>query len=104
MGAAYPTERMIPGAAYVDYGTRFDPIDVEGVDRGGAINLITPKSITSKHTTGMAFSGFLVDVQKVTNEEMEDWKKRFPKAFARKINYSTGACPEGWLLDDKEAK
>jgi trimethylamine-N-oxide reductase (cytochrome c) len=88
----------MPGVAYVDHGARFDPIDPEGLDRGGAINLITPKTIISQHATGMVVSGFLVEVQKVDDQEMENWKKQYPDAFARKIDYATGVCLDGWLI------
>jgi len=97
--AAYVTERVIPNTIYVDHGARFDPIDAERLDRGGAINLITPRNITSKHVTGMVISGFLVGIEKVTDEEMEGWKKNYPDAFARKLDYATGVCLGGWLLD-----
>jgi trimethylamine-N-oxide reductase (cytochrome c) len=43
LGAAYVTERIIPGVVYMDHGSRFDPIDPEKLDRGGAINLISPR-------------------------------------------------------------
>jgi trimethylamine-N-oxide reductase (cytochrome c) len=84
--AAYVTQRLRPGVAYVDHGSRFDPIDAEKLDRGGAINLITPTAIISQHATGMAVSGFLVDVQKVSDEEMERWRQQYPEAFARKVD------------------
>ncbi len=95
--AAYVTERLIPGVVYVDHGSRFDPVDAETLDRGGAINLITPTAITSKTVTGMVVSGFLVEVEKVTDAEMNGWKKQFPDAFARKIDEATGVCLGGWL-------
>jgi len=98
LGAAYVTERIMPRVAYMDHGARFDPIDPNGIDRGGAINLITPTAITSKNATGMVVSGFLVEVQKVTDEEMAEWKKKYPEAFARKIDKATGVCLESWLI------
>ncbi len=100
LGGAYVTERVIPGVAYMDHGSRFDPIDTKAIDRGGAINLITPHSNTSKHVTGMAVSGFLVEVQKVTDEEMDGWKKQYPEAFARKIDKACGVCLDGWLINN----
>jgi anaerobic selenocysteine-containing dehydrogenase len=96
--AAYLTERLIPGVVYVDHGSRFDPIDAETLDRGGAINLITPTAITSKTVTGMVVSGFLVDTAKVTDEEMDKWKAQYPDSFARKIDEATGVCLDGWLV------
>ena len=104
LGAAYVTERLIPSVAYMDHGARFDPIDVHGIDRGGAINLITPATITSKNATGMVVSGFLVEVQKVTDEEMAEWKRKYPEAFARKVDYAAGVCLDGWLIDSSSNK
>jgi trimethylamine-N-oxide reductase (cytochrome c) len=92
---AYVTERLSPNTCYVDHGSRVDAIITGELDRGGAINLITPTNLTSRNSTGMATSGFLVEVAKVTDEEMEGWKKDYPDAFARKIDYATGVCLEG---------
>ena len=96
--AAYITERLISGTVYVDHGARFDPIDVDNLDRGGAINLITPTAVISKTATGMVVSGFLVDIAKVEEEEMAAWKKRYPEAFSRKIDEACGVCLDGWLI------
>ena len=98
LAGAYVTERLMPGVAYIDHGARLDPIDVGKIDRGGAINTITPHSNISKKATGMAVSGFLVDVQKVSDTEMDAWKKEFRDAFARKRDQATGVCLEGWLV------
>jgi len=95
---AYVTERLIPDAIYVDHGSRFDPIDAETLDRGGAINLISPHYNISKHATGMVVSGFLVNAEKVSDEEMAGWKTKYPESFDRKIDYATGVCLDGWLL------
>ena len=97
---AYVTERLIPNTCYVDHGSRLDPIVPGELDRGGCINSITPTSMTSKKATGMAVSGFLVEVAKVTDEEMERWKRDYPEAFARKIDEAAGVCLEGWLISD----
>ena len=96
--AAYVTHRLMPGVVSVDHGSRYDPIDVEKVDRGGAVNLISPRAITSKTATGMVVSGYLVEVQKVTDEEMSAWKREFPHAFERKIDSACGVCLDGWMI------
>ena len=97
--AAYVTERIVSGTVYVDHGSRYDPIDAASLDRGGAINLISPTAIISKTATGMVVSGFLVDIAKVEDSEMEEWIKRYPEAFERKVDKDCGVCLEGWILD-----
>ncbi|MDR2088234.1 MAG: molybdopterin-dependent oxidoreductase [Clostridiales Family XIII bacterium] len=99
--AAYVTERLIPRTCYVDHGARLDPIIPGLLDRGGCINCITPTAMTSKNCTGMATSGFLVEVEKVTDAEMEGWKRDYPEAFARKTDPDAGVCLDGWLLSEK---
>ena len=52
----------------------------------------------------MVVSGFLVEAEKVTDEEMESWKAKYPDSFGRKVDEACGVCLEGWMIDyDKEA-
>ncbi len=104
LGGAYLTEKLMEGVVYCDHGSRFDPIDAQGIDRGGAINLITPRSITSKTATGMVVSGFLVGVAPVSDDEMDAWKQQFPEAFERKMDYACGVCLDSWLISEEEGQ
>ena len=97
---AYVTERLIPRACYVDHGARLDPIIPGWLDRGGAINTITPTANLSQNATGMAVSGFLVEIQKVTEEEWAAWKRDYPEAFARHYDPEAGVCLAGWLQEE----
>lgn len=99
---AYVTERLMPGVCYVDHGSRLDPIIPGVLDRGGAINTITPTAPTSKNATGMAVSGFLAQVEKVSDEEWAQWRRDYPEAFARKIDPACGVCLDGWLISPDE--
>jgi len=99
LGGAYVTERLMPGVAYMDHGARWDPIVPGKVDRGGAINTITPHNITSKNCTGMVVSGFLVEVAKVTDEEWAAWRRDYPEAFERDYDLATGVSLSGWLME-----
>ena len=94
---AYITERLIPQSCYIDHGARLDPIVPGEIDRGGAINTITPAALTSTNATGMAVSGFLVEIEKVTDQEMDELKRRYPESFARKLDPAAGVCLDGWL-------
>ena len=67
LGGAIVWERIMPGVVYMDHGARVDWIIPGKLDRGGAINLISPNGIVSKHCPGMATSGYLVEVEKVTH-------------------------------------
>jgi trimethylamine-N-oxide reductase (cytochrome c) len=98
LGGAYVTERLMPHVAYMDHGARWDPIIPGELDRGGAINTITPHRVTSRKATGMVVSGFLVEVEKVTDEEMAGWRRDHPEAFAREYDPATGVSLSGWLL------
>jgi len=87
LGGAYVTERIIPGVVYMDHGARYDPIVPGELDRGGAINTITPHNTTSKNATGMVVSSFLVEVKKVNLDEL---RSKYPEAFRRPYNHAAG--------------
>jgi anaerobic selenocysteine-containing dehydrogenase len=87
LGGAYVTERMMPGVVYMDHGARYDPIIPGELDRGGAINTITPHNLTSKNATGMVCSGFLVEVNPV---DIEVLRKKYPEAFAKPYQADAG--------------
>lgn len=97
---AYVTERLIPGAAYIDHGARYDPI-CDHVDRGGCINTIAPLGITSKNCAGQATTGYLVDVQKVSEAEWEEWRTKYPDCFERAYDEGAGLCFEAWVEGGK---
>ncbi|MDP2916906.1 MAG: molybdopterin-dependent oxidoreductase, partial [Dehalococcoidia bacterium] len=80
LGGALVWERIMPGVVYMDHGARHDPIVVGELDRGGAINTISPHNTTSKNATGMATSGYLVEVERADLEEM---RRKYPEEFSR---------------------
>ena len=94
LGGAYVTERIMPGAVYMDHGARYDPIVPGELDRGGANNTIAPSNTTSKNATGMVTSGFLVEVESVDVGEL---KKNYPAAFEREYDPAAGLRTEGWM-------
>jgi anaerobic selenocysteine-containing dehydrogenase len=91
---AYVEERIVPGVVGIEHGARYDPIVVGELDRGGAINTITPHNITSKNCAGMVTNGFLVEVERINLDEL---RRRYPKAFNRPYNLTSGLCLEGFL-------
>jgi len=97
LGGALVWERIMPGVVYIDHGARVDSIIPGKLDRGGAINLITPDGITSKNCVGMATSGFLVEVERVTGAQMEEWRKQYPEAFEREYDPASGLRFNAWV-------
>jgi len=97
LGGAYVTERIMPGVIYQDHGARVDSIIPGELDRGGAINLITPEKITSKNCGGMVCSGFLAEIEKVTMAQMEEWEREYPEAFEKGYDPASGLRFDGWI-------
>ncbi len=97
LGGAYLTERLRSGVAYIDHGARCDWIIPGKLDRGGAINLISPPGLTSRNCTGQATSGYLVEVERVSVNQMEEWEKQYPEAFAKEYSQASGYCFNAWV-------
>jgi molybdopterin guanine dinucleotide-containing S/N-oxide reductase-like protein len=98
LGGSYVTERIMPGVVYMDHGARYDPIVLGELDRGGAINTITPHNTTSKNATGMVCSGFLVEVEKANLEEL---RAKYPEAFNRPYHRDAGLVAERLIVRGK---
>jgi trimethylamine-N-oxide reductase (cytochrome c) len=95
-------ERIMPGAVSIDHGARCDAIVPGKIDRGGAIDLIAPDWVISKNCGGQATSGFLVDVQKLAQSEMEQWRERYPDAFERDYDPAYGLLFNAWVAKGGE--
>ncbi len=87
-------ERIMPGVIYVDHGSRSDFIIPGKLDRGGAINLITPRNTTSKNCAGMVCSGFLAEVKPF---DIDACKAQYPEAFNRPYDRDSGLVFERCL-------
>jgi molybdopterin guanine dinucleotide-containing S/N-oxide reductase-like protein len=94
---AYVTERLMPRTAYIDHGARCDWIIPGKLDRGGAVNLISPHNIISEHCGGEATSSYLVEVEKVSMEQMEEWRRQYPEAFNKEYDAGSGLRFNAWI-------
>ncbi len=94
LGGAYVTERIMPGVVYMDHGARYDPIVPGEIDRGGAINTITPHNLTSKNATGMVVSSFLVEAGKA---DLAELRNKYPEAFQREYDAAAGLRFSAWV-------
>jgi anaerobic selenocysteine-containing dehydrogenase len=100
LGGAIVWPRLMPGVAYQDHGARADFITTGPgacIERGGAINLISPENGTSQNCWGMATSGYLVEVAKVADFQMEEWKREYPEAFEREYDPASGLRFDAWI-------
>lgn len=98
LGGAIVWDRIIAGAVYQDHGARMDEIIPGELDRGGSNNLIAPVWGLSKYAiAGEATSGYLVEIEKVTSDMMDAWKKQYPDAFKRPYDPAAGLRLDGWV-------
>ena len=100
LGGAYVTERIVAGVVYQDHGARLDEIITGQLDRGGSNNCISPADTLSQNCTGMATSGYLVDIEKVSGAEIDEWRQKYPDAFARAYDPAYGMLFEGWIAEE----
>ena len=92
---AYVTERIMRGAVSSDHGASYDPVVPGELDRGGANNTISPRNILSRNCTGMASSGFLVEVERANLDEL---RKKYPEAFKRPYHAAAGRSTESLVV------
>jgi len=111
LAAAYVTHRIRPGALHMDHGSRLDMInddlddwddrETKWINRGGTLNNISPVVVLSQNCPGMVVSGYLVDIAKVTGEEMQIWREKYPRAFARDYDPAYGLLLSAWVEEEK---
>lgn len=92
------SQRITPGSVVVAKGSRVDPI-APHIDRGGAINLISPEATVSKNCKGFAVTGYLIEAEKLTQEEYDSWKKDHPEAFDRAYDAGQGITRDAWVVE-----
>jgi molybdopterin guanine dinucleotide-containing S/N-oxide reductase-like protein len=91
---AFITERIIQGCVSSDHGAKYDPLIPGEIDRGGANNTLSPHNIVSKNATGMATSGFLVEIKKFDVMELRD---KFPEAYSRPYTAESGLSTHSFM-------
>jgi trimethylamine-N-oxide reductase (cytochrome c) len=96
LGGAMVTERIRPGAVYQDHGARLDII-TDKINRGGDNNVLSPAVGHSKNCWGLASTGFLVECEKLSGNEYEEWRKKYPEAFAREYDPAAGLKFSAWI-------
>lgn len=95
---AIVNERMMEEVTMVKHGSRPDWIIPGQIDRGGSASALTSPAWTSKNVPGQFLTGFLVQVEKVSGNEMDEWRKKYPEAFARAYDPASGLRFEAWVV------
>ena len=65
--------------------------------RSGAINTISPGNITSRNAVGNAVTGYLVEVERLSMEEMDQWRRQYPEAFEKDYDPASGLRFDAWI-------
>jgi trimethylamine-N-oxide reductase (cytochrome c) len=90
-------ERIMSGATMVKHGSRPDWIVPGMIDRGGSASGLTTKKWLSKNTPGQHLTGFLVEVEKLSASEMDEWRRDYPEAFSRPYDPASGLRFDAWV-------
>lgn len=101
LGAAKLWERIIPGAVGMEEAGGGLSIIEERLHRGGNTNAINPGNGASKYADCGNVTGFLVEVEKVTGNEMDVWREKYPERFSNKYyDPAYGEFFAGWVEGD----
>jgi trimethylamine-N-oxide reductase (cytochrome c) len=113
LGAAYVTERIRPGVVHMDHGSNNDMINCDDddyenrankwINRAGTLNNISPDYLKSKYLGSfMIVSSYLVEVTKVSGEEMQEWREKYPEAFARDYDPAYGTLFGKYMVEEEK--
>jgi trimethylamine-N-oxide reductase (cytochrome c) len=83
----------------MDKGGGGDSISYTEINRAGNTNCINPTGPQSKRAYGLAHTGYLVEVEKVTGAQMDEWRTKYPDAFKRDYDPAYGPFLSGWVVD-----
>ncbi len=98
LGAAYVTERQVPGGVGMVKARQCDYIIPDELSRAGSPNSLAPDDGCSTHTNlSGCQNNYLVEVEKVSGAQMDEWRKNYPAAFARDYDPDYGPLASGWI-------
>ena len=98
LGGAVITDRIVPGALRFEKAGGGHHIIPGELHHGGNINCINPKECFSRNVYGLAAIHFLTDVEKVTGDQMDEWRANYPEHFARDYDPTYGPFFKGWVV------
>jgi trimethylamine-N-oxide reductase (cytochrome c) len=96
LACARVTEQMMPGNVQIDEAGGGDIIIPGKLCRGGNPNAINPSPAYTGKSMESAY-GWLLEVEKVTGAQMQEWRENYPEAFARDYDPGCGPIFTGWV-------
>jgi trimethylamine-N-oxide reductase (cytochrome c) len=97
LGGARITERVHQGGVLMDHGARLDMI-TDGINRGGTVNGLIPSNRKHKYIPHLQIgTSYLVEVEKLSGEQMQEWRDKYPEAFARDYDPGSGLKFDAWI-------
>jgi molybdopterin guanine dinucleotide-containing S/N-oxide reductase-like protein len=104
LGGAVISERIVPGALRFEKAGGGHHIIPGELHHGGNTNCINPKDCFSRNVYGLAATHFLVQVEKVTGDQMDEWRAKYPEHFERDYDPAYGPFFSGWVDENKGAE
>ncbi|MFC1875430.1 molybdopterin-dependent oxidoreductase [Chloroflexota bacterium] len=103
LGAAYITEEIMTGVLHMPKSRGgYDHIRLpdEYINRSGSPNTICPAMISRHVRTSTAYNNYLVELEKVTGAQHEEWRANDPEAFERDYDPVYGPLTSGWIEEE----
>jgi trimethylamine-N-oxide reductase (cytochrome c) len=83
LGGAVVTEGVRPGVVKFEKAGGSHHIIPGELDQGGNTDSISTKWNMAKTCYGLSTINYLVEVEKVTGNKMDEWRENYPEAFKR---------------------
>ena len=97
LGGARVCELITPGGLRFEKAGGSHHIIPGELHQGGNPNCINPTWPFAHTVYGLACTHFLAEVERVTGNMMDGWRKNYPEAFARGYDPAYGPFFTGWV-------
>ncbi len=96
------SEKIMHGTLQISQGQGDDCIIREALNRGGNASSICPVGNQSPHVNGQCTYTFLVEAEKVTGDQMDEWRESYPEAFNREYDPAYGQSYRNMVVEGGE--
>jgi trimethylamine-N-oxide reductase (cytochrome c) len=68
------------------------------INRGGTVNGLIPSNRKEKYIPHLQIgTSYLVEVEKLSGEQMQEWREQYPEAFDRDYDPGSGLKFDAWV-------